>query len=153
MSDLKERKQSVDIRTLGINSNGYPEQKEEVDYDLRTCNKCKAEFRENKYGIWYICESCFEKKHNEQEMSIFNELTPIFLNPNECHVQKPDNHLTGIEQVDYNLFILDIDEDGCFDFIYEGTWKKKVEEKYKVLYEFSASDGIGNSILEWLIKT
>lgn len=147
--DLFEKKQSINISHVGVNSNGYTEQKE-VDYNLRTC-RCGAEFRENKYGLWYICESCFEKNHSFSERLIFNELSPIFMNPDNCHIQKPDNHLTGIQKIDSDLFILDIDEEGCFDLI--DIWKNKIKEKYEILYEFVASDGIGNPINEWLIKT
>ena len=148
-----DKKQTVDISTVGLLSNiggDYARMREikrnthtVIDY-RSSCNSCHKKFGENKYGIWYLCESCFEKNHSELELKVFNKLSEIFMNGCNHHLNKPDNHLTGIEHIKDNLFIIDIEDN--YDKMDE--WAAKIN----VLYKFEASDGIGNPLTEWLIE-
>jgi hypothetical protein len=141
MNDLNERKQTVDIGTVGLLSEvglepGYYKKMREIERSRHTvvdsrysCNKCHKKFYENKYGLYYICEDCFEKGHNEREIAIFNELRPL---------------ADGITQIDDNIFVLSINESEDLD-----QWRQKV----RVLYEFEGLDGTENPFTEWVIKT
>lgn len=141
MDELKNRKQYVDIGTVGLLSEvglepGYYKRMREVERSRHTvvdsrysCNVCRQKFYENKYGLYYICQNCFEEVHNEHEIKLFNELKPLAY---------------GVHQIDDNIFVLSINEGEDLD-----EWRQKL----KILYEFEASDGIGNPLLEWLIKS